>query len=273
MNDSGPDYGKVFFLSSHGMAGDHWFDWLPKSINSHSEILLYIGESVRSKYLKERSRQARPALLSYVKFLDDVGGATYQGVGDCFSYRSYQLEELNHLNLNIPWLNIVRHPYAWLYFYISWRVNNMNMNKDDTSAVDHEWRVTWHHHFKALPIRAYKKEDIHVWAAYQGMAILNRMITDLNKAVINIPMERIVVDKMLFKKIISILTGDRVEFSGRLVDQVYADVYKPYRGTKNLLEDPLAYYHKWPDWKREAFDAIVKKQTLQMFEDHGYELR
>ena len=57
---------KVFFISSHGMAGDHLFDWLPKAINSHPEILLFLGESVRSKYFKERSRKERPKVSEYV---------------------------------------------------------------------------------------------------------------------------------------------------------------------------------------------------------------
>jgi len=70
---SNRDYSKVFYVSSHGMAGDHLFDWLPKALGSHPEIYTYMGESIRSKYLKERKRNERPDLLEFTNFLYDMG--------------------------------------------------------------------------------------------------------------------------------------------------------------------------------------------------------
>ena len=49
--------GSACFIASHGMAGDLLFDWLPKALQLHPEIYIYMGESIRSKYLKERTRK------------------------------------------------------------------------------------------------------------------------------------------------------------------------------------------------------------------------
>ncbi|EKE05878.1 MAG: hypothetical protein ACD_19C00170G0002 [uncultured bacterium] len=266
------DFLKVFYLSSHGMGGDHWFDWLAKALNAHQDVLVFLGESVRSKYLKERSRKERPDIVQYTFYLNDVGSRCYEAVGECFSYRAYQLEVLSKNGLDVRWANIVRHPYAWLYFYIKWRTSNMNMPEDNISGVDHEWSVTKHEEFAKLPLKKYRREDVHVWSAYQGMDILNRMASDLHKGVINIPLEDLIYNREKFLDLVHYLFRNRVKYSEDLLDKIYSMVDTPFRGEEALLTDPQKEYESWPKWKKDAFEVIVNNNTKKMFESYGYEL-
>ena len=37
------DHNQVFYVSSHGAVGDHWFDWFARSLNAHPDIMIYMG--------------------------------------------------------------------------------------------------------------------------------------------------------------------------------------------------------------------------------------
>ncbi|MFO7558734.1 MAG: hypothetical protein R6X10_07875 [Desulfobacterales bacterium] len=262
----------VFYVSSHGLAGDHWFDWFAKALNAHPEIMIYIGETVRSKYLKERSRKDRPNLLDFTKFLIDFGAA-YEAVGECYAYRSYQLEALWKVyGDEIRFINLARHPYCWLEFYTTWRCSNMNMPPDDVSGVDHEWNITCHDEIKRYNLRPYKREDVKIWSFYQGLIILNRMISDLRPGVKNVRIEQVVSEREKFAEVVDYLTHGRIVYERPLMDLIYSWVNTPFRKTGIVRNNPEKEYAAWPDWKREAFLKIVREETIAMFEIHGYTL-
>jgi len=263
---------EIFFVSSHGLAGDHYFDWYAKALNAHPEIYIYMGESVRAKYFKERSRKDRPDLFEYVRFLMDFGAA-YRAIGECYAYRSYQLEKLRPVyNDRIRFINLVRHPYCWLEFYTSWRCANMNMSPDDTSGIDHEWSVTCHSEIAKFHLKPYQREDIHIWSSYQGMIILNRMLSDLNPGVRNIRIEHVVEDRAAFIGSVDYLTHGAITYESQLLEHIYGWTGKSFRKEGTVLKDPVEVHRRWPDWKQEAFEKIVKPETRDMFARHGYRL-
>lgn len=267
------DYSKVFYVSSHGMAGDHLFDWFPKALGSHPEIYAYMGESIRSKYLKERSRKERPDLLEFTNFLCDMCGETYEIAGEFFSYRAYQLAILNKKYKNkIRCVNLVRHPYAWLEHYVNWRVNNLNMPKNNTFSIDHEWSVVNHNRFKDIGLVTYTRYDVEVWATFQGMDILNRMVSDLctQDFIKNITIESISSDREKFNELINYLSRGRVTFDEDLLELIFNMVKTPFRDECSLINQPEALSLDWPKWKKDAFDIIVNDDTIKMFSDYGY---
>ena len=263
---------KVFFVTSHGMAGDPWFDWLPKVINSHNEILVFIGESVRSKYFKERSRKERPNIKKYCEFLYDVGSPAYKAVGECFGYRAYQLEELDKKNINVPWVNVQRHPYAWLEYYVKWRVNNMNMERKYTSAIEHEWEISWHEYFRKLKLKKYNKSDIHIWASYQGMTIINRMLSDKRISSRNFQLEELVSNKEYFSNFISKITNNQISFENDHLDLIFSQTKCNWRDNDPIIEGGAHLRKNWDEWKVEAFDKIVSDETKRFFIESGYSL-
>lgn len=262
----------VFYISSHGLAGDHWFDWFAKALNTHPDIMIYMGESVRSKYLKERSRKERPDLMEFTKFLIDLG-APYTAIAECYAYRSYQLEALwNIYGDKIRFINLVRHPYCWLGFYTSWRCSNMNMPPDNHSGVEHEWQVTCHDEIKKYNLTPYNREDIHIWSSYQGMLILNRMVSDLRPGIRNMRIEQVINERDKFLEVVDYVTHGRIIYEKELLDLIYSWVNRPFRKEAVIREDPEKEYSEWPDWKKEAFNKIVKEETINMFKQHGYSL-
>ncbi|MBD9362046.1 hypothetical protein [Methylomonas fluvii] len=260
----------VFYVSSHGSADDHWFNWFAKALNSHPDIMIYFGESVRQKYLNERSRKERPDLIQFTRFLADLGRA-YLAIGNCYCYRAYQLEQLwDVFQQDVCFVNLVRHPYCWLHFYVTWRCGNMGMPLGNSAPLDHEWSVVNHEVLSALNLKPYTREDVDIWSSYQGMLILNRMVSDLRSDVRNYCLEDIVKSPDLFNKIVSYLTHGRVQFDSVLMELVYSWVYTPFRGglPKRIL--PREEYALWPDWKKYAFKKIVNEEAMQMFEGYGY---
>lgn len=262
----------VFYISSHGLAGDHWFDWFAKALNAHPEILIYMGESVRSKYLRERSRKERPDLIEFTKFLIDFG-APYTAVGECYAYRSYQLEALwGVYGDKTRFVNLVRHPYCWLGYYTGWRCSNMNMPPDNISGVEHEWNVTCHDEIKKYNLKPYNRENVNIWSSYQGMLILNRTVSDLRPGIKNVRLEQIVNEKDVFLEIVDYVTHGRVKYDSRLLYLIYSWVNKPFRKHSIIREFPEKEFALWPEWKKEAFEKIVNKETIDMFKQHGYSL-
>jgi hypothetical protein len=262
----------VFYISSHGSAGDHWFDWLARALNAHPDLFIYMGESVRSKYLKERSRKERPDLLAFTEFLTDLG-KPYQAIGECYAYRAYQLEALAPVHGDrVRFVNVVRHPYCWLSAYVSWRCTNMGMPPGQTLSVDHEWNVTRHDEFKALGLQPYTREQIDVWASLQGMHILNRMISDAAPGVHNVRLEKLVEDRDTLNETIGLLTHGRVKFERPLLDLIYGWTQTPFRVGGRVLDDPAKERAAWPEWKVRAFGKLVEPRVRRMFEGFGYDL-
>ena len=260
----------VFYISSHGAAGDHWYYWLAKALDAHPEIMIHIAEAGRQKYLNERSRKDRPDLAHFSNWLIDAG-APFTAIGDCWTYRSYQLEQLSDIyGDEIRFLNIVRHPYCWLASYTYWRCINMNMPPDNISGVEWEWKVTNHNKIKAYNLRPYTREEPHIWAAYQGMIILNRMISDLRPGVKNVRLEQMIDGKDHFIKAVDYLTHGRITYDESLLDLIYSWVDTPFRQWAVIRDNPEKEYAGWDDWKKEAFGKIVRAETLDLFKKHGY---
>ncbi|MEE9386531.1 MAG: hypothetical protein V3V08_24210 [Nannocystaceae bacterium] len=262
----------VFYVTSHGSAGDHWFDWLARAFNANPDLMVYMGETVRAKYLRERSRKERPNLIAFTEFLADMG-RPYPAVGEFFAYRAYQLEELRSRYGNrVRFVNVVRHPYCWLRAYVTWRCTNMGMRSTDTMAVDHEWSVVCHDTYRRLGLKTYTRGDIETWATLQGLHILNRMRSDARDGVCNVALERLVSDPVLFNETAAHLSHGRVQFEARLLDHVYAWTQTPFRANWRILDSPGAERQRWPQWQEEAYDALVGEQARSMFASFGYTL-
>ncbi|MBF0144306.1 MAG: putative sugar O-methyltransferase [Magnetococcales bacterium] len=264
----------VFFLTSHGYAADHWFSWVIKALNAHPELLVLLGnEGSRPKYFAERSRKERPDLVRYARFLADVG-RTYGGVGDGYSYRAHQMAPLQKaFGERIRFLNLLRHPYCWLRFYVDWRAGNMRMAEGENGPLEHEWRITAHDRFAALGLAPYQKEEVAIWSAYQGMTILDRMVSDATLPPgINQPLEALVRDPERWVRLVSYLTHGRVRYSRELLDRVYAWVWTPFRGEAKKRVVAEEEFALWPEWKRTAFAKLVGKPARDFFTAMGYRL-
>jgi hypothetical protein len=186
------DY-RVFYVTAWGYAADHYFGWLPKALNTHPEIFALLShEGSRPKYMKERTRAERPALVPFTEFLNDMG-MTFEAIGDCYSYRAGQMPELlgNPRYANVPVANLVRHPVTWLEFYVRWRASNMRMRAGATDPLAWEWKVAHHGTFRYLGLRSYEKDEVNVWAAFQGMNQLNNILGDVSSVTTHIPIESV----------------------------------------------------------------------------------
>lgn len=133
----------VFFVTAWGYAADYLFGWLPKALNAHRDIFALLShEWSRPKYFNVRTRGERPPLIPYTEFLNDMG-MTYSVIGDCYSYRAGQMPELLGVEQykNISVVNLVRHPVAWLEFYVRWRTSDMRMRAGGTDPLAWEWKM------------------------------------------------------------------------------------------------------------------------------------
>ncbi len=262
----------VFFVTSRGYAADHWYAWFVKALNAHPELLAYLAnEGSRPKYFNERTRAERPNIIQYTRFLADVG-MTYTGIGDCYSYRANKLDQLFHeFDDTVRVVNIVRHPYVWLHFYVNWRINNMRMAKGENSPIKHEWYISNHDLFKKLGLRSYTEKDIEIWSTYQGMYHLNNIIDDCEADIRHICLEQLVESRQTFLDIVSYLTHGRVTYNDELLDSIYSWVWAPFRGEEKLTINPQAEKENWPDWKLEAFDLLHSKKARECYERFGYQ--
>ncbi len=261
----------VFFITAQGYAGDHWYSWLAKALNVHPELFVFLAnEGSRPKYFNERSRAERPELTKFTKFISDIG-RIYEGVGDCFSYRAYQMAPLEDaFGDRVRWVNIIRHPYAWLYFYVRWRTSNMRMASGETKPIDHEWNVVQHELYKGL--HPYTKEDVEIWAFYRGLTFLNNhMIRDLNCKTRHLQLEKIISSPENFQEMVSYLTHNRVHFDSQLLALIYGWVFKQFRGEEKVKVVPADAKKTWSAWQLEAFDSLVSTAAINKYNELGYE--
>ena len=75
---------------------------------------------------KERSRSERPDIVDFSRFIADVG-MTFTVIGDCYSYRPTMMKDITEKYPNVPIIHIVRHPFVWHKFHVTWRSRNMRM--------------------------------------------------------------------------------------------------------------------------------------------------
>ena len=146
------------------------------------------------------------------------------------------------------------------------------MSPDDISGVEHEWNVTCHDEIKKYNLKPYDRKDIHIWSSYQGMIILNRMVSDLRPGIKNVRIEQIASERDKFSEVVDYLTHGTITYEKALLDLIYSSVNTPFRDWDVIRDNPEKEYSEWPDWKKEAFDKIVKEETINMFKQHGYSL-
>ena len=267
------DY-RVFYVTAHGYAADHYFGWLPKALNTHREIFALLAhEGSRPKYTKERLRSERPDLIAYTEFLNDMG-MTFASIGDCYSYRAGQFPYLwkQPQYKNIPVLNLVRHPFVWLQFYMLWRSGNMRMRLGSSNPVAWEYKVAQHALFRSLNLKEYDQEDIAVWSTFQGMYLLNNMIADKGIVEHSLPIERIVKNPDVFKKVVQYLTKGKVEYLQDDIDRAFAMVPTLFPGEAPVESNPRNLFESWPGWKVDAFRKIVRPETAKLWKSYGYNL-
>ena len=262
--------GKIFFLTSHGMAGDLLFDWLPKVLKLHPEIFIYMGESIRSKYLRERSRKERPNPIKFKEFLFDMCSDNYSLAGECFSYRTYHFKKLpKNFFKNCKILNIVRDPIIWLHHYYNWRVNNMNMPKDNRFSINHEWSIVEHEKFQKLKLKKYKKEDVKVWSFFQGLSILTRMQSDINDGIKSVRIEDISQSIKKLNNLLSYLSDGKLKFSSKSEDLIFS-LQKIRRKNHRLYLSHDKIISEWDHWQKDAYESILSRKHKEVFQKHGY---
>jgi len=264
----------VFYVTAWGYAADHYFGWFPKALNLHPEIFALLAhEGSRPKYLKERTRGDRPPLIPFTEFLNDMG-MTYRAIGDCYSYRAGQMPELlaNPQYARIPVVNLVRHPVVWLEFYVRWRAGNMRMRAGASDPLAWEWKVAHHGKFRHLGLKAYDKEDVQTWAAFQGMTQLNNVLGDVPAVERHIPVERLARDPQTFRATVAYLTKDRCPYERSDLDRAFAMTETLFRGEEAVETDPRALVGAWPGWKVDAFRALLTAGALDAYRSFGYDL-
>ncbi|MHB9116981.1 MAG: sulfotransferase domain-containing protein [Burkholderiales bacterium] len=268
------DY-RVFFVTAWGYAADHLFGWFPKALNSHKDIFALLAhEGSRPKYLKERTRGERPPLVPFTEFLNDMG-MTYSSIGDCYSYRAGQMPELLNIERykNIPVVNLVRHPVAWLEFYVRWRASNMRMRAGATDPLAWEWKVACHAYFEYLGLQPYAKDEIDVWASYQGMFQLNNVLGDIQAIQHHLPIEVVADNPAIFKTLSTYLTRNRVTFEQSDLDRAYSMRHTLFRGEAPVECDPAQLMQSWPGWKVDAFRKLVSPEAIDVYSAFGYDLK
>lgn len=264
----------VFYITSWGYAADHLIGWLPKALNCHPDIFALLAhEGSRPKYFTERTRAERPALIPFTEFLNDMG-MTYSLIGDCYSYRAGQMRELLNIERysSIPVLNILRHPIVWLEYYVRWRSSNMRMREGATDPLAWEWKTSCHGYFDYLDLKKYEKDEIDVWASYQGMFQLNNVLGDISSIDKHVPIERIANDPAEFNGVIKYLSKDRVEYEQSILDKAYSMCHTLFRGETDIETEPEKLLESWPDWKIDAFRKLVSKETINIYNSYGYNL-
>lgn len=268
------DDDRVFYVTAWGYAADHYFGWFPKALNLHPDIFALLAhEGSRPKYLKERTRAQRPPLLPFTEFLNDMG-MTYQAIGDCYSYRAGQMPELldNPRYAGIPVVNLVRHPFVWLEFYVRWRAGNMRMRAGATDPLAWEWKVAHHATFCHLGLKSYDKDDVHVWAAFQGMTQLNNILGDLPAVQRHIPVEQLATDPAVFADTVAYLTKGRCVYEHADMDRAFAMTATLFRGEEPVETDPLTLKESWPGWKIDAFRALLTPDAIDAYKSFGYDM-
>lgn len=264
----------VFYVTAWGYAADHLFGWFAKALNSHPDLFALLAhEGSRPKYFTERTRADRPALVPFTEFLNDMG-MTYAAIGDCYSYRAGQMPALLAIPRynDIPVVNLLRHPVTWLEFYVRWRSGNMRMREGATDPLAWEWKSSCHGYFDYLGLRPYEKDDIEIWASYQGMFQLNNVLGDLRAIDNHRPIEAIADDPQRFAEVVRFLTGDRVAFDTGTLDTAFATRDTLYRGEAPMTTEPSELLGAWPGWKVDAFRRLVGENTRRAYASFGYDL-
>lgn len=202
-------------------------------------------------------------------------GMTYSAIGDCYSYRAGQMSELLSIDRykNIPVVNLVRHPVSWLEFYVRWRSSNMRMRSGATDPLEWEWKTACHAYFEYLGLSGYTKDDIDIWASYQGMFQLNNVLGDIGAVKHHMSIENIADEPETFKELASYLSRGKVTFDQVSLDSAYSMRHTLFRGEAQVECDPVRLMQAWPGWKVDAFRKLVTPKALDVYKSFGYDLK
>ena len=259
---------KLFFVTSHGSAGDQLFEWLPRSVKAHPDIFIYMGESVRSKYFKERERGIRPSLDSYERFLKDIGGG-YVFAGEFYSYRAHNFDGRVPIFSTTVNVNILRDPLILLYFFTRWIVFNCNLPVSDQSAIAHEFEIIDHDDLQRKGF-LYNKTEVNKWAFLRGIQILNKMISDTKKDNVNYCLEKIYDDFDDFLVFLKEITEQNIIYSQQQFEQSKLFSHKRPNFPKKAIKrkDIIQEFDRWHD---RAIEKLLNYETRRFFEDVGYD--
>lgn len=275
MRDELQDDYRVFYVTARSYAADHMFSWFPKALNCHRDVFAMLAhEGSRPKYLQERTLGERPSLIPFTEFLNDME-MTYSAIGDCYSYRAEQMSELLSIDRykNIPVINLVRHPVAWLELYVRWRTTNMRMRIGVTDPLEWEWKTSCHAYFEYLGLPSYTKDDIDIWASYQGMFQLNNMLGDIPAVQHHIAIEKIANEPEALRSLATYLTRGEVKFDQASLDSAYSMRHTLFRGETPVECDPDQLMQSWPGWKVDAFRKLVSLEAIRAYQSFGYNLK
>jgi hypothetical protein len=267
------DY-RVFYATAWGTMADHLPNWFIRALNGHRDIFALPGnEGPRQKYMGELTRAERPPLVQYTEFLNDIG-IVFAAIGDCFSYRAGQMPALLGIERykTTPVVNMPRHPFPWLQFHVRWRASNMRMRAGKVDPLAWEWKVTQHAYFDYLGLQPYTREEVEVWATFQGMMQLNNVLGDINTVPRHMPFEVVADDPAAFKDLVKYLTRGAVEFDQGDLDRAYSTRHTLFHGEEPLECDPRTLFEAWPDWKVDAFRKLVTPQAMAAHKSFGYNL-
>jgi hypothetical protein len=275
LRDELQDAYRVFYVTAWGYAADHLFGWFPKALNCHRDVFALLAhEGSRPKYMSERTRGERPGLVPFTEFMNDMG-MTYSAIGDCYSYRAGQMSELLSIDRysDIPVVNLVRHPMVWLEYYVRWRASNMRMREGAMDPLEWEWKTACHGYFECLGLPSYERDDIEVWASYQGMFQLNHVLDDIKVVKQNIPVERVADEPETFHSLVRYLCRGTVAFDQADTDMAYSMRDSLFRGESPTETDPAALLAGWPGWKVDAFRKLVSRDALDAYTSFGYDMK
>ncbi|HTV28373.1 MAG TPA: hypothetical protein VMF32_11375 [Xanthobacteraceae bacterium] len=267
------DY-RVFYATSWGTMADHLPNWFIRALNVHRDILALPGnEGPRQKYMGELTRAERPPLVAYTEFLNDIG-TVFAAIGDCFSYRAGQMPDLLGIGRykDIPVVNMPRHPFPWLQFHVRWRASNMRMREGKVDPLAWEWKVACHAYFEYLGLRPYSKDEVEIWAAYQGMLQLNNVLGDVHAAPRHVPFEVIADDPDVFRDLVDYLSRGTIHYGADEMERAYSTRHTLFHGEEPLECDPRTLFESWPDWKVDAFRKLVTQEAMQAHSSFGYDL-
>ena len=118
----------------------------------------------------------------------------------------------------------------------------------------------------------YTRKDIHIWASYQGMTVLERMSSDSLVKDRNYQLERLVSERDYFNEMIHKISKGKLNYDTNLLDLIYSQTNINWRGNYKIIEGTSKIKNSWEDWKKEAFEKIVSKKSQQFFLDSGYTL-
>ena len=127
-----------------------------------------------------------------------------------------------------------------------------------------------HAYFGSFGLRSYLKDDIEIWAAYQGMLQLNNVLGDINAIQYHTPIEIVADELDVFRDLANYLCRSQIVFDQADIDRAYAMRHTFFRGEEEVICDPVQLMASWPGWKGDAFGKLVSRDAMSIYTSFGY---